>query len=226
MTFSIFFSNVALDSLDFACSHIPPPRAHLLDVGLSALQGLLRTTQAAAGHRPWICVGGYNSTPADIAPLLQLFGGELVSSPNKPVGRATASLITCGREANSSLSLQQGDVDALWTCFIDTLRPPVPDCGYRSFHTIQQAPAQPRRTPTTMFLRKQSNWLDQAVPKAIHTHIGHSFGQKIHTTTQRLPTYPSLQDRPSVSELPVPGLNCGGAAGPDGLTCGGTAVAP
>ena len=77
-----------------------------------------------------------------------------------------------------------------------------------------------------MFLRKQSNWLDQAVPKAIHTHIGHSFGQKIHTTTQRLPTYPSLQDRPSVSEFAGARAQLRGAAGPDGLTCGGTAVAP
>ena len=55
--------------------HIPP-RARLLDPALSALQHLLQTTQAAAGHRPWLAVGDYNATPAEL--LFQLFGGHLV----------------------------------------------------------------------------------------------------------------------------------------------------
>ena len=210
MTFSIFFSNVALDSLDFACSHIPPPRAHLLDVGLSALQGLLRTTQAAAGHRPWICVGGYNSTPADIAPLLQLFGGELVSSPNKPVGRATASLITCGREANSSLSLQQGDVDALWTCFIDTLR------------LLFQTAATALSTPSSRRLLNHGGHLPPCFCESRATgSIKPSLKPSTHTLDTALakrstplhsvyPPIPVSKTALQSLNLPVPGLNCGG----------------
>ena len=65
-----------------AASYIPP-RALILEPALAALQDLLQTTQAAAGNRPWLAAGDYNATPAEIAPLFQLFGGQLVNKQTR-----------------------------------------------------------------------------------------------------------------------------------------------